>query len=97
MPTHSVTVELSDAQYQSLLSKVRSGEYTTLSEAVQVALLDLDPPFEAVPTGTGQTYQEWLHSEASAAYDEHQANARNVFSSEQVLTWLEAERAANAG
>lgn len=92
MATQTVTVELADSVYESLRQKVDAGKYASFSEGIETALLDFEPPFESIPPANGQSYEEWIHAGATAAYDQHQASPTNVFTSEEVLAWLGAQR-----
>ncbi len=92
MPTHTLTIELSDSAYQSLQSNVESGKYPSANAVVEDALMVLQLPSEALPPADGRSHDEWISNEAILAWEEHMANPTEVYSSQQVLAYLADQR-----
>ena len=92
MPTHTLTIELSDSAYQSLQHNVESGKYPTADAVIEDALMVLQLPSEALPPADGRSYDEWIRDEATLAWDEHMTNPADVYSSQQVLAYLADQR-----
>ena len=92
MPTHSLTIELSEEAFSFVQQRLESGAYGSPSEIIEDAILDSDLSAEQFPLSSGQDEHGWLRDEVTAAFDEHEVDPQTVYSSAQVRTYLAEQR-----
>lgn len=82
--TQQLSITLPNELAEAVKAKVQSGEYASESEVIREGLRALQRMDRAL--------ENWLHTEAAAAYDELKADPSSVISIDQVRARLAAKR-----
>jgi Arc/MetJ-type ribon-helix-helix transcriptional regulator len=99
MPTHRITVDLSEAAYNVLREHVDSGLYASESECIALLLSDWNDALPAPMQEGTPEYEQWLREQVLAADDELTADPSSGYTPDEVRAILAEERSklAKAG